>query len=366
MGWQKELRNSVTTIEQLKEYVKLSAKEETELRHVLNVHPMRVSQYYLSLIDWNNPNDPIKKMAIPSKEELDLTGLYDTSGEHENTKIKGVQHKYSGTVLLLSTNNCATYCRYCFRKRLIGLPTEEILHRFNSAAKYIQNHKEINNILISGGDPLTLPTKTIEKFLTQLSQIKHLDFIRFGTKILAALPSRITEDKNLLRLLESNSHIDRRIFFVTQFNHPNEITNKTLAAVDLLLKHKVIISNQTVLLKGVNDDYETMAALQNKLVSIGINPYYIFQCRPVKRVKNNFQVPLYKGYEIIEAAKKEMSGHGKRFHYVMSHHTGKIEILGIMDNYIYLKYHQARNEKDIGKIFKKKINQTASWLEDLE
>lgn len=215
-------------------------------------------------------------MMIPSREELDLAGYYDTSGEHESKKITGVQHKYSQTALILSTNNCVSYCRYCFRKRLIGLPTEEILHRFKSAVKYIQNHKGINNILISGGDSLTLPTKTIEKFLFQLSQIKHLDFIRFATKILATLPSRIIEDEKLLNLFENNSLTNRRIYIVTQFNYPNEITDKTSAAVDLLSHHKVITNNQTVLLKGVNDDSVTMSALQNKLVSIGINHIIFF------------------------------------------------------------------------------------------
>jgi len=128
----------------------------------------------------------------------------------------------------------------------------------------------------------------------------------------------------------------------------------------------VIVNNQTVLLKGVNDNPETLAELQNKLVSIGVNPYYVFQCRPVKRVKNEFQVPLYRGYEIVENAKKKLNGHSKRFKYIMSHQTGKIEIVGIMGNSIYLKYHQAKAPEDIGKFFKRKINKTAGWLDDLE
>ena len=118
-------------------------------------------------------------------------------------------------------------------------------------------------------------------------------------------------------------------------------------------------------LKGVNDNPETLAELQNKLVGIGVNPYYVFQCRPVKRVKNNFQVPLYRGYEIIENAKKMLNGHSKRFKYIMSHQTGKIEIVGIIGDYIYLKYHQAKAPRNIGKFFKKKINKTAGWLDDL-
>jgi len=125
------------------------------------------------------------------------------------------------------------------------------------------------------------------------------------------------------------------------------------------------VNNQTVLLKGVNDDPKILAELQNKLVSIGVNPYYVFQCRPVKRIKKNFQIPLYKGYEIVEDAKKRLNGHSKRFKYIMSHRTGKIEIVGIMGDYIYFKYHQAKVPKNMGKLFRKKINKTAGWLDDL-
>ncbi|MHC1565342.1 MAG: KamA family radical SAM protein, partial [Candidatus Syntropharchaeales archaeon] len=135
--------------------------------------------------------------------------------------------------------------------------------------------------------------------------------------------------------------------------------------VDRLIGSGVPVNNQTVLLKGVNDDPETMAKLQSKLIGIGVNPYYIFQCRPVKRVKHHFQVPLYRGYEIIEGAKRKLNGHSKRFKYIMSHRTGKIEIVGILDDEIYFKYHQAKNPRNIGKFFKRKLNREASWLDDL-
>jgi len=142
---------------------------------------MRVTPYYLSLIDWDNPHDPIRKMAIPSVQGLNLQGSYDTSGEAENTKLRGLQHKYRETTLALATNRCATYCRYCFRKRLVELPNTEVAEHFNEAANYIRQHQEINNVLISGGDPLVLPTQIIEHFLTTLSDVPHLDFIRFGS-----------------------------------------------------------------------------------------------------------------------------------------------------------------------------------------
>lgn len=366
MRWQKKLKENITTIEQLKKYIKLTPKEEKKLQKVIKVHPMSITKYYLSLINKKDKNDPIRKMVVPSPEELVLSGSYDTSGERENTKIIGLQHKYSQTALILSTNRCAAYCRFCFRKRLVGLPNKEVIRRFNNAVNYIKDHKEINNVLISGGDPLVLPTELIEKFLKALSKISHLDFIRLCSKVPVTFPDRILDDKALLDLLKKYSVKNKRTYVVTHFNHPREITKKSINAINKLIKSNIIINNQTVLLKEVNDDPDTLAELQNKLVGIGVNPYYVFQCRPVKRVKNNFQVPLYKGYEIVEKAKKKLDGHSKSFKYVMSHRTGKIEIVGIIGDEIYLKYNQAKNPKNIGKFFKRKLNKTAGWFDDLK
>lgn len=364
--WLEEIReDSICTVEQLKDYIALSKKEGEQLKRVIQIHPMRVTPYYLSLIDWDDPHDPIRKMAIPSVHELNLQGSYDTSGEAENTKLRGLQHKYRETALVLATNRCATYCRYCFRKRLVGLPNTEVVEHFNEAANYIRQHQEINNVLISGGDPLVLPTQVIEHFLTTLSDVPHLDFIRFGSKTPVTLPSRF-EDEGLLNVLEEYSHASRRLYVVTQFNHPKEITKHSIKAVDNLIKSGVIVNNQTVLLKGVNDEPATLAELQNRLVGIGVNPYYVFQCRPVKRVKRHFQVPICKGADIVEKAKVKCNGHSKRFRYIMSHKSGKIEILGIIEDEIYFKYHQAKNRKKLGKIFKRKVDDKAGWLDDFK
>ena len=366
VSWEDELKNTICTIEQLENYTELGPREKSQLQGVIKRHPMSITQYYMSLIDWDNPGDPIRKMIIPSREELNLLGSYDTGGEAKITKMPGLQHKYPQTALILATSSCAAYCRYCFRKRLVGLPTEEILRRFNDAVEYIKEHDEINNVLITGGDPFVLPTEVIGKFLKSLSTISHLDFIRFGTRTLVTFPERILRDEALLSLLSDNSLKDRRIYVVTHFNHPTEITQKATDAVNSLIQSNVILDNQAVLLKGVNDDSDTLAELQDMLVRIGVNPYYVFQCRPVKRVKNNFQVPLSRGYKIVEDAKKKLNGHAKRFKYVMSHRTGKIEVVGVMDGYIYFKYHQAKVSWMMGKIFKKKLDETAGWLDDLE
>ena len=363
MSWNKKLENSICTVEQLKKYAELSDDVERQLKRIIQRHPMRITPYYMSLIDWDNPSDPIKKMAVPSLEEFNLEGSYDTSGEAENTKLPGLQHKYSETALILATNRCAIYCRHCFRKRLIGLPSAEVIKRFEDAANYVRQHKEINNVLISGGDPLVLSNGVIENFLLLLSDIPHLKFIRFGSRTPVTLPSRFDDDE-LLNILREHSRPDRRIYVVTQFNYPREITKKSIKAVDNLIKSGVVLNNQTVLLKGVNDYPRTLAKLQNRLVDIGVNPYYVFQCRPVKRVKYSFQIPICKGIDIIETAKKSCNGHSKRFKYIMSHKTGKIEILGIVDNEIYFKYHQAKNRKNLGKIFRRKVDSKASWLDD--
>ncbi len=365
-SWEREISNCISTVDKLKKHLDISKEEEKDIQKIIKKHPMCISRYYLSLIDKDDPKDPIKRMVVPSKEELDECGSYDTSGERENTKLRALQHKYSQTALILSTNRCASYCRYCFRKRLVGLDTDEILDRFSDAAEYIKNHKEINNVLISGGDPLILSTDVINEFIKEINKINHVKFIRFGSKIPVTFPDRILDDDKLIEVLGKNSKINRRIYVVSQFNHPKEITEKASKAIDRLIKAGVLLNNQTVLLKGVNDDPKVLAQLQNKLISCGVAPYYVFQCRPVKRVIKKFQLPLYDGYKIVEDTKKLLNGHSKHFKYIMSHYIGKIEIVGMDDNYFYFKQHQAKNKDDIGKFFKKRISKTAGWLDELD
>jgi KamA family protein len=359
----KELERSISSVKQLKKYVDLAPDEANILAKIIKVYPMRISPYYLSLIDWNDPDDPIRKMAVPSVEELSLEGSYDTSGETENTIVPGLQHKYSETALILATNQCATYCRHCFRKRLVGLPNEETLRRFEDAAAYVAEHQEINNVLISGGDPLVLESGIIKRVLEVLDRIKHIRFIRIGSRVPVTLPARLSDSK-LLAVLRKYSRSDKKLHVVTQFNHPREITPQSIGAVNNLLEAGVLVSNQTVLLRGVNDNPDTLATLMNGLVGIGVTPYYVFQCRPVKRVKHHFQVPLCKGSRIVEKAKASCNGLSKRFRYIMSHVTGKVEILGIMHGEIYFKYHEAKDRENLGVMFKCQVDEDAGWLDD--
>lgn len=361
----KELEENISTLQQLKKHVAIPPQVEQQLEQIIQIHPMRISPYYLSLIDWSDPNDPIRKMALPSIEELNVEGVYDTSGEAENTKMPGLQHKYNETALILATNRCAVYCRHCFRKRLVGLPTDEILKRFEEAVAYVAKHKEINNVLISGGDPLVLKNEIIERFLETLSSIKHIQFVRIGSRVPVTLPSRLF-DPGILAIFRKYSKSERRLYVVTHFNHPREITPQSIKAVNNLIKSSVLLCNQTVLLRGVNDDPETLATLMNRLASIGVTPYYVFQCRPVKRVKHHFQVPICEGARIVEKAKENCSGISKRFKYIMAHRTGKIEILGILNNEVYFKYHQAKDRKNLGMMFKRPVNEHAGWLDDFD
>lgn len=352
----------ITSVEELKKYIHITAEEETELNKIIEDYPMSITKYYLSLIDKNDEKDPIKRMAIPTQFEKYAVGDVDTSGEYENTKLKGLQHKYGKTALLLSTNNCAMYCRYCFRKRMVGLDSKEIIENLKEAISYIKEHKEINNVLITGGDSFFLSTDVIEKFIIELNDVKHVKVIRFGTRIPVVWPDRIINDEKLQKILKENSRADRKIYVVTQFNHPKELTEKAVNAIRILQNCNVLIKNQSVLLNGVNADSTILAELMNNLVSVGVIPYYVFQCRPVKGVKGHFQLTLNEGERIIRETRKSLNGLSKKFRYIMSHKTGKIEIVGVMENKMIFRYHQSKENE--GMVFYKQLSEHAGWLDD--
>ena len=366
MNWMEELQKNIRTIDDLKQYFSIPESQAEELRKIVDMHPMSITRYYMSLINKEDPNDPIMKMIIPSACELDQEGSYDTSGELSNTVTDGLQHKYKNTALITITNQCATYCRYCFRKRMVGLPDEQVKLKIHEVAKYIQENPSINNALISGGDPFVLDNDMISFILDELGDINSLDFIRFGSKIPVVFPQRILEDDQLVTLL--SEYADKRIqlYVVTHFNHPREITSQSVEAIRRLRKAGLIINNQTVLMKGINDQPRILIELLKGLIKIGVNPYYIFQCRPVKWVKKSYQVSLLDGYRVVEAAGAALDGHAKRFKYVMSHVTGKIEIVGLLDGKMIFKYHQAKDPANMGRVFKYAVDEKTAWLDELK
>lgn len=347
----------------LRQRLALSEREVSELDTIIKKYPLAVPDYYLSLIDTSDPDDPIRKMCIPSFKEMDASGDVDTSGESNNTVTLGLQHKYRQTVLILSTNRCAMYCRHCFRKRMVGASESEVNRNFLETVRYISEHKEISNVLISGGDALMMSNRMIERYLQAFTEMEHLDFIRFGSRIPVVMPDRVRNDQELQDIFRRYSG-KKQIYLITQFNHPREITETAADCLRIFQEMGIIIRNQTVLLKGVNDDPGTLGTLLRKLAAIGAVPYYVFQCRPVKGVKNQFQVPLERGAAIVDKAKAMQNGQGKCFRYCMSLPQGKVEILGKQqDGKMLFKFHQAKDDNNSGKIFALRLQQGQSWLE---
>ncbi|WP_091206882.1 KamA family radical SAM protein [Oribacterium sp. WCC10] len=363
MEWQKELKNCITNAEELCDKLELPAEEREKYEKIISKFPMMITPYYFSLIDVNDPDDPIAKMCIPSEAELLQEGSFDTSGEGENTKWEGVQHKYTQTALILSTNVCAMYCRHCFRKRLVGLSDAELNKKVDEAAAYVKEHPEVTNVLITGGDALMNPNAIISRYLSEFTEIENLDFIRFGSRVPVTFPQRIYEDNELLDLFEKYASV-KPIYVVTQFNHPREITPESIRAVKELQSRGIQVRNQSVLLKGVNDDPNVLGELLRGLTRLEVVPYYIFQCRPVTGVKGHFQVPLRKGVKIVDEAKALQNGLGKSVRYVMSHPRGKIEILGESEaDKMLFKFHQNKYPADRSKIFITDIKDDATWLD---
>ncbi len=365
MSWQQTLQNNLTSAEALAPYLRLSADDARRMEAILDRFPLSIPDYYLSLIDFDDPDDPIRKMSVPSVAETDLSGSFDTSGEADNTVLPGLQHKYAETVMILSTNQCAMYCRHCFRKRLVGLSDAEVAQGFDAMREYIRAHMEINNALISGGDALLNANDRLDRLLGMLTDIDHLDVIRIGTRVPVVFPERILDDPDLLALLERHA-AQKEIALITQYNHPRELTNASVAAIRLVRRLGIPVRNQTVLLRGVNDDPAVLGALLRGLTRAGIAPYYVFQCRPVSGVKAAFQVPLRRGLAVVEAAKAMQNGLGKGFKYCMSHPTGKIEVLGALPGgEMLFKYHEAHDKENLGRVFALALTADDAWLGEI-
>jgi len=354
----------VRYIRDVEQIPQLSPRERSILSRVTQRYSFRANTYYLGLIDWEDPDDPIRKIVIPEVEELDEDGVLDPSDEAAVTVVHGAEHKYRTTVLLLVSQVCGTYCRFCFRKRLFMGDNDEVSLDVSRGLKYIRHHPEVDNVLLTGGDPFVLSTRRLDQILGALREIEHVRIIRIGTKMPAFNPYRILDDEALGQALARHSRKDRRIHIVAHFNHPRELTEVAVAGLNRLLESGVVVVNQTPLLKGVNDDPGVIAELFNQLSYLGVSPYYLFQGRPIDG-NAGFRIPLRRGYRIFELAKKQMSGLAKRARYVMSHATGKVEILGFLEGRIVLKYQQAKDPGNLGHLFALPCGADACWLDDL-
>ena len=335
------------------------------MKKVTERFAFRSNDYYLSLIDWNDPDDPIRQIIIPHIQELDEWGRFDPSSEETYTVMPGLEHKYNSTVLLLVSNVCDGICRYCFRKRVFIEPQREYLRDLPAALDYIQQHKEVTNVLLTGGDPLVLTTSKLENIIRQLRGIEHVQIIRIGTKIPAFNPYRIVDDPAFLKMINKYSTASKKIYIMTHFVHPRELTDLAVKAVHLLQEAGTVIANQMPLIRGLNDDPDVLAELLGKLSFIGAAAYYVFQCRPAVGNKA-YTVPIEQGYDVIEQAKAKVSGLAKRIRFVISHSSGKIEVVGKTKDSVYFTFHRAACDEDSGRFMAFKCNPKAFWFDDYD
>ncbi len=298
--WRWQIRNRITTLETLSRFVNLTPEEVQAVRF-----PLAVTPYYLSLVDPDDPGQAIRRMVIPNRAE-GLVGpgeAADPLAEDEDSPVPGLVHRYPDRVLLLVTDFCSTYCRYCTRSRLVGRKRGSAGEaRLEEAMAYIQNHPEIRDVLISGGDPLTLPDAALERLLARLRSIRHIQIIRLGTKVPAVLPQRVTPA--LARMLRKF----HPLFISLHFSHPDELTPETAQACNRLADAGIPLGSQTVLLAGVNDDPATMTRLVHGLLQVRVRPYYLYQCDPILG-SAHFRTPVEKGLEIIEALRGHTTGY---------------------------------------------------------
>ncbi|WP_051306961.1 KamA family radical SAM protein [Desulfomicrobium escambiense] len=367
IDWIEELKNNIVSINQLQELFPDTAKEEAALREVAQIHPVNIPRYYLSLIDPSDPDDPIRKMCFPCADELIVAGAMgettqDPYGDDSHDKGHGLLHKYDYTALIVASEYCAMYCRHCFRRRTVGRTRDRSSERFAGAVSYIAQHPEITNVVISGGDPLMLPTSLLRQLLMSLAEIDHLDFVRIGTRVPVTYPLRLF-DRELLDLLDEFNE-RKTLYLPTHFNHSNEISPTATEAVNGLRRRGITVNNQAVLLRGVNDSADSIVHLMRGLLRIGVNPYYLYQCMPVARVRHHFQIPLKRGIEIVDAARQRLDGYGKRFKFIIGHDIGKLEICGMHDGRIVLKQLHGRSGQTelASRIILQDIDENAGWV----
>ncbi|MBQ7341081.1 MAG: lysine 2,3-aminomutase [Oscillospiraceae bacterium] len=302
--WLWQVRNRVETLEELKKYINLTPEEEKGIEHCLNTFRMAITPYYLSLIDLDDPEDPIRKQAIPTEAELYFAPEESADSLHEDTDspVPGLTHRYPDRVLFLITDQCAAYCRHCTRRRMVGqtdnaLPKAQI----DRCIEYIRNHPEVRDVLVSGGDVFLQSDDNLEYVISNLRAIPHVEIIRLGTRTPVVMPQRITQ--SLCDMLKKY----HPIWVNVHFNHPDEITPEATEACARLADAGIPLGNQSVLLAGVNDCVHIMKKLVNDLVKIRVRPYYIYAC-DLSLGLSHFRTPVSKGIEIIEGLRGHTSG----------------------------------------------------------
>ncbi|MCX6839650.1 MAG: KamA family radical SAM protein [Verrucomicrobia bacterium] len=302
-AWQ--LRNRVTTLKQLEQHLTLSEEERAGVLLSGNKLAMSITPHYFNLMDAADPGCPIRRQVIPRIEETweDPDEMSDPCGEDSHMPVPGLVHRYPDRVLFLVTDRCASYCRYCTRSRVVSGVGEQELHtEFEAALRYLERHTEVRDVLLSGGDPLLFSDAKLDALLTRLRAIKHIEFIRIGSRVPIFLPQRITPE--LCRMLQKH----HPLWLSIHTNHPRELTTEVRDGLALLANHGVPLGNQSVLLRGVNDNAEVMKSLVHKLLMCRVRPYYLYQCDLIQG-SSHLRTSVADGIEIIEQLRGHTTGY---------------------------------------------------------
>ena len=305
MDWKWQIANRITTIEQLEKVVKLTREEKKGVENSLKKLRMAITPHYAVHMDRNDPACPIRRQAIPTIHETKITrnDCVDPLHEKADSPVAGLTHRYPDRVLLLLTDQCSMYCRHCTRRRFAGKQDRaQPMENIKKALIYIRNHKEVRDVLLSGGDPLCLSDIRLEEIIREIRKIEHVEIIRIGTRTPVVMPQRITG--NLCAMLKKY----HPIWINTHFNHPREITPESIKACEMLADAGIPLGNQTVLLKGVNDCPYIMRKLMQDLVRIRVRPYYLYQCDLSEGIEH-FRTAVSAGIEIVEMLRGHTSGY---------------------------------------------------------
>lgn len=304
-NWKWQVANRIETVEELKKYITLQPGEEEAIRESLKTIRMAITPYYLSLIDNNDPNSPIRKQAVPSINELHKSeaDLDDPLHEDSDSPVPGLTHRYPDRVLFLITDMCSMYCRHCTRRRFAGQHDAAVpMERIDKCIDYIARTPQVRDVLLSGGDALLVSDSTLEYIIQKLRAIPHVEIIRIGTRTPVVMPQRITPE--LVNMLKKY----HPIWLNTHFNHSDEVTEESRQACARLADAGIPLGNQSVLLRGVNDCPHIMKELVHNLVKMRVRPYYIYQCDLSTGIEH-FRTPVSKGIEIIENLRGHTSGY---------------------------------------------------------
>ena len=303
--WKWQVKNRIETYEELSKYFTFSDEEAEGIKKALAKFRMAITPYYLSLIDPDDPYDPIRRQCIPQGAECNIApaDLNDPLHEDEDSPAPGLTHRYPDRVLFLITDMCSMYCRHCTRRRFAGQKDDESPQdRIEKCLEYIERTPEVRDVLLSGGDALMVSDKKLEYIISRLRAIPHVEIVRIGSRTPVVCPQRITDDLcNMMKKYHP-------VWLNTHFNHPNEMTPEAQAAVAKLADAGIPLGNQTVLLRGVNDCVHVMKKLMHELVRNRVRPYYIYQC-DLSMGLEHFRTPVSKGIEIIENLRGHTSGY---------------------------------------------------------